>query len=248
MVIDELPIGSTVRFGRYALGNRPELIDIDWIKADTDNSMISEKVLFGMKYDETEDFGRQNYDYNQSNIRQMINSDNLSWYRPTHPRDRSNNYVHFEVFYENVGAYKGFLYHFSEEELLLIDPYGIDYMRLPTVSEINGGFRYFKKHGKRAKPVPQFGGISIAGYHGGSFSPYYMLGDKPDELFELTRSGSVKAKMPNFPSGVRPVFKLKPNSEVIQVDENTYQISLSLNVPTRFFNSTKSLDWLLGSE
>lgn len=251
MVISELPVGSVVRLGRYALGHRPDdMIDIDWIKVSKNNDFISQKVLLGIQFDAIE-CCNENYDYSLSNIRQFMNSENHSWYHPTHPNDRGPEYVMLDSYVTiHAGRYSGLLSHFQDSEISVLEMVNDDYMRLPTVSEIvGGGFQYFKRYGKRAHPVYEFGQLSLDNYREGMYHRYYMiddLGPITPNLAEMGRDGNYGGISPAKYSGLRPVCKIKASAAVEQTGKNTYKMNISSTGAVKFFKETQSLDWLLG--
>mgnify|MGYP003306691642 CR=1 FL=1 len=249
MVINELPVGSVVRLGRYALGHRPDdMIDIDWIKVSKNNDFISQKVLLGIQYDARENWD-ENYDYSLSNIRQFMNSENHAWYHPTHPNDRGPDYVMLDNYITiNTGRYSGFLSHFQDAEISALELVNDDYMRLPTVSEIMGGFQYFKRYGKRAHPVNEFGCLSLNNYREGMYYRYYMIDNLSpiNYLAEMGRDGNYSVISPVNYSGLRPVCKIKAGAAVEQTGKNTYKMNISSTGPVKFFKETQSIDWLLG--
>lgn len=247
MVIGELPVGSVVRFGRYFMPHRSDdQIDIDWIKVSKQNDFITQKVLLGMQYDPFEGWNT-NDNYELSNIRQFINSEQHSWYHPTHPNDCGPGYISLES-YRRVGIhhYSGFLSFFSDEEINAIESNGGDRMRLPTMLEINGGFPYFKRYGKRAHPTWQYGELEYDNYRDGMFSRYYVIGEGHSRVAQLSRTGAFEHISPAAYSGVRPVCKIKGDTEVEQTDKNTYKTIILSDKPVKFFKETQSIDWLLG--
>ena len=250
MVINERPVGSIVRLGRYALGHRPDdMIDIDWIKVSKNNDFISQKVLLGIQFDAREGWN-ENYDYSLSNIRQFMNSENHSWYHPTHPNDHGPDYVMLDNYVTiHTGRYSGFLSHFQDSEISVLEPTNDDYMRLPTVSEIMGGFPYFKRYGKRARPVEEYGSLSLNNYREGMYHRYYMIDNMSPitpNLAEMGRDGSYSGISPVKYSGLRPVCKIKASATVIETGKNTYKMNISSTGPVKFFKETQSIDWLLG--
>lgn len=247
MVINELPVGSIVRLGRYALGHRPdEMIDIDWIKVSRQNDFIAQKVLLGMQYDALENWN-ENTDYSYSNIRQFMNSDQHSWFHPTHPHDVCSSYITLDNWVSiNISRYSGLLSFFYDEELKLIEQSGHDSLRLPTAAEVMGGFPYFKRYGKRAHPVTQYGELAYDCFRESMFARYYVTGSERRPVCEMDRAGNICEISPAKYSGVRPVCKIQSDAEVIETGKNTYKMNISSTGPVRFFKETQSLDWLLG--
>lgn len=254
MVIDELPIGSRVRFGRYSISDRDSVIDIDWIKVSDDNQFITEKVLLGTKFDEYEGFyGNrgvgENKDYMLSNIRQFINSEELSWYTPAHPTDRDVGFFLFDSGYgTNMRNYKGLLYHFSDSELSMIERKNGDLLRIPTYKEIDGGFSYFKKHGKSAFPVEQYGVLERKNYEEGMRSSYYVREEltlTENKIWEVTRGGRFRHIPTYHYSGVRPVCTIIKNIEVRVGENGLYEILKPSCESTQYFKASHSIEWLL---
>lgn len=247
MVIGELPVGSVVRLGRYVMPHRTDdQVDIDWIKVSKQNEFISQKVLLGMQFDPCEGWNTNN-SYELSNIRQFLNSENHSWYHPTHPNDRGPGYVMLDNYRRvPVHHYSGLLSLFSDEEMGFLETNGSDRMRLPTMREINGGFPYFKRHGKRAHPTEVWGELAYDNYKETMYAEYYVLGDDGYDATEMDRAGNFNNISPARYSGVRPVCKIKSVAEVLQTGTNTYKMNLSSSGPVKFFKETHPLDWLLG--
>lgn len=254
MVISELPIGSTVQFGRYQMGHMTCTTDIKWIKVSNENHFISEKVLLGAVFDAYESNWRTNNDYLLSNIRQFMNSDISNWYTPTHRYDKEMGYIFFDEtgYTINMNRYDGLLHHFTDEELSAFElqPFTGDFLRLPTEREIAGGFPYFKKHGRKAYHEPEYGSLERKGYHEGMFASYYVIDEMQEvpngEVGEISRSGRFRRIWPHMYSGVRPVCKLRADRKVTQITENTYKMNISSATPVKYFEETQSLDWLLG--
>ena len=247
MVINELPVGSRVRFGRYAIANR-DPVEIDWIKVSKQNHFISEKALLGMKFDEFETNYCFNSNYSESNIRQFMNSDEFTWFHPTTPNDRSTEYITFDSYITvDMKKYRGLLYYFTDHELSLIEKQNGDYLRLPTAREIDGGFPYFKRYGKRARPMDEYGYLERSNYKPGMYCAYYVDDGRNDGyVTEFDKSGNFNNIRPAHYSGVRPVCRLYELSEVIETGKNTYKMNLSSSEPVKFFKETQSIDWLLG--
>lgn len=247
MVISELPVGSVVRLGRYALGHKPDdMIDIDWIKVSKENDFISQKVLLSMQFDAREGW-TENRNYELSNIRQFMNSEQHHWYHPTHPDDYPPGRIMLDSYITiRIDRYPGLLSHFSDEEIRLLSGSDGNRLRLPTVSEIQGGFPYFKRYGKRARVSPEFGILSLDNYNEGMCHRYFLLNDTIDSLAELDRAGNIRGISPINHSGVRPVCRIKESAEVVQTGKNTYKMNLLSTKPLRFFKETQPIDWLLG--
>ena len=246
MVINELPVGSIVFLGSYRIAD--VFYELEWIKVSKDNHFISKYVLNGMQYDAHEGYSH-NYDYHLSNIRQYMNSEDASWYKPTHPNDSAPSYFRYESYtMVNPCRWPGMLYHFNDGDMSCIDQENGDYFRLPTVNEImRGGFPYFNRKGKRAHPLPEYCSRERGYYSSGAFSSYFMLDDtRRDGLAELSRSGSIDRISPTRYSGIRPVCKLKADSIVEGYTNNTYKCVPDPSKARRYFEETQSIDWLLG--
>ena len=253
MVINELPIGSIVRFGRFMPVNSADLTNIKWIKVSNDNHFISKKVLIGAAFDAYELNWMSNNDYSLSNIRQFMNADTERWYMPTHQYDKEMGYLFYPDtgYTVNTGRYKGLLNYFTDAELGAFEHLeNGDFLRLPTKREIEGGFPYFIHRGRKAHAIDSYGTIERKNYHRGMFASYYIIDESQSiphgSVGEVTRTGQFINILPHTHSGVRPVCKLMADREVTAVSENTYEINLSSATPGRYFEETQSLDWLLG--
>ena len=249
MVINELPVGGIVRLGRYNMSHLNYNIEINWIKVSDDNHFITERVLLGTKFDEFESNWENNNDYWLSNIRQFINSDEANWYLPTHQYDKPVDYIYLNGGHSiRMSRYKGLLYYFEDKELSAFERFESgDFLRLPTSAEMLGGFRYFKKKSVRAYPVDEYGYLERKNYREGMYASYFVMDQRADGMVtEISRLGRFQSFMPCNYSGVRPVCKLKGHYELTPFIDNTYKMNLSSATPVKYFEETRSLDWLLG--
>ena len=126
MTIEELKVGSRVMFGNYGV-NSDRTYPIWWVKATKDCDFITESVLDYLMFDAKEpnngDYGCRNYgnpNYNLSNIRQFLNSEDEDWFIPQHAADNwpnSRRQDSLASYGDPGGTYRdhhGFLRHFED--------------------------------------------------------------------------------------------------------------------------------------
>ena len=95
--IDDLKIGSVIRFGSYSADkNDQSPPPIEWYKADQDNRLLSRYCIDYLVFDTIEHHTElywltPNADYALSNIHQFLNSEETEWWAPTHPNDACPN-------------------------------------------------------------------------------------------------------------------------------------------------------------
>lgn len=129
MTIEELKVGSRVMFGNYGVDS-DRAYPIWWVKATKDCDFITESVLNYLMFDAKEpnsgDYGCRNYgnpNYNLSNIRQFLNSEDEDWYIPQHAADNwpNNRRQDSLASYGDPGGtyrhHHGFLRHFEDYEI-----------------------------------------------------------------------------------------------------------------------------------
>lgn len=136
MNISEVPLGSIIRFGAYAV--RSEVPHaVDWYKVNRDNTLISKTSEDYLSYDAKESHaGCGNNDYGTSNIDQFLNKSDEDWYIPVHVNDRppsASNCRRSSHYHDHPG----FLAFFKEWEINLIKTSEIKYRncRVPENSD-----------------------------------------------------------------------------------------------------------------
>ena len=129
-----MSVGSTFKFGKYQVESETPWA-IEWeIVHQTDEYQIAQTKqiidlrCFDAKESSNTDSNRKNYGNNNwqySNIKQFLNSDQANWYSAQHqydaPPNSSNCYQYFKgTTYNAYDTHKGFLYYFSDEEKNLL--------------------------------------------------------------------------------------------------------------------------------
>ena len=124
-----LTLGSTFNFGKYQVESEDPW-SIEWeIVHQTDEYQIAQtKQIIDLRcFDAIEstntDSGRKNYGNNNwqySNIKQFLNSDQATWYSAQHSYDAPPNSSNVWNNYNPYDTHKGFLYYFSDEEKNLL--------------------------------------------------------------------------------------------------------------------------------
>ena len=98
--VSKIRVGTKLLLGQYGV-SADEIFPIMWLKATPNGDFIAAKVLDYICFDGRErqsaDYNMRmfgNPDYGRSNILQFLNSQDESWWNPTHesdsPPDRSN--------------------------------------------------------------------------------------------------------------------------------------------------------------
>ena len=130
----KLALGDTFKFGKYQVESESPWA-IEWeIVHQTDTYQIAQtKQIIDLRpFDAKEStntdsnrskYGNNNWQY--SNIKQFLNSDQATWYSAQHSYDappNSSNCYHYSkgTTYNAYDTHKGFLYYFSDEEKSLL--------------------------------------------------------------------------------------------------------------------------------
>lgn len=125
-----MTIGSTFTFGKYQVASEdPWAIEWEIVHQTDDYQIAQTKQIidcrcFDAKESSNTDSDRVSYgnnNWNVSNIKQFLNSDQATWYSAQHqydaPPDTSANTGSYNTQYQ---SHKGFLYYFSDEEKALL--------------------------------------------------------------------------------------------------------------------------------
>ena len=125
--LSTLSLGSTFNFGKYQVESETPW-SIEWeIVHQTDDYQIAQtKQIIDMRcFDAKESTNtnsdRSNYgnnNWNVSNIKQFLNSDQATWYSAQHSYDAPPNSTNTTT--NPYDTHKGFLYYFSDEEKNLL--------------------------------------------------------------------------------------------------------------------------------
>ena len=154
-MLSSLPIGAKVKFGKHSInGETPQ--DIRWLIANINGTvvtLITSEIIDIRVFDAIESVNTDaSNNYGESNIRQWLNSSELSWYVAQHGNDTPPSDIASagNTHYANR---PGFLYHFSTSErgALLTTPIVTgrayspttyttnDKVFLPSLTEVSGG-------------------------------------------------------------------------------------------------------------
>ena len=129
-----MSLGSTFNFGKYQVESEdPWAIEWEIVHEDSDGLIAQTKQIIDLRcFDAKEStntdsnrskYGNNNWQY--SNIKQFLNSDQATWYSAQHqydaPPNSSNCYQYSNgTTYNAYDTHKGFLYYFSDEEKSLL--------------------------------------------------------------------------------------------------------------------------------
>lgn len=236
MTIADLKTGAKLVFGNYGVGH--ELYPISWLKTGKENVFLSEFVLDILRFDNREPdnpqrdeyyFGCSNYAI--SNIVQFINSCDDNWYEPMHQYDSPPGIINAAR--DNLGDYlhhPGFLSGFEDYELECLD----GRINLPTIANILGTgrearFPLFNRKGYRGRPSQDL--IYNKHQHDmgeGSFCEFWAVDEtntKSCEVSYIDRAGSKRNCYASHRKGLRPVCRLKPNTQVELHADGMYRIT-----------------------
>ena len=124
-----MTLGSTFNFGKYQVESETPW-SIEWeIVHQTDDYQIAQTKqiidlrCFDAKESTNTDSGRSKYGNNNwqySNIKQFLNSDQATWYSSQHSYDAPPNSTNVYNGINPYDTHKGFLYYFSDEEKSLL--------------------------------------------------------------------------------------------------------------------------------
>ena len=126
--LSKVGVGSTFNFGKYQVESEdPWSIEWEIVHEDSDELIAQTKQIIDLRcFDAIEstniDSNRSKYgnnNWNVSNIKQFLNSDQATWYSAQHSYDAPPNSSN--VWNGNpYDTHKGFLYYFSDEEKSLL--------------------------------------------------------------------------------------------------------------------------------
>lgn len=220
MKISDLAIGDYLMFGRFPKAGERRVPDLLWRKASSQNGFFTENPIGKFSADaiEPDNESRDRRErgsnfYPQTNICQMLNSEDEDWYKPQHETDAAS---------ERMMKYPGFLHLFEEWERKMIVPHEI-------VSVVPAGFK--RKFGEQVKSVVKvsipsksqiFGGEDTT--EGSRLDIFDLgVGMHPDTLTRsffgtglcaIGRSGKLINFTPANETGICPLIHLNGDSEV----------------------------------
>ena len=250
--VADLKIGSKIILGAYPVSLDQTPAPITWLKADVANRCISDKVLDVLAFDAAEvrdvrrtAYGDQfvmepNNNYALSNIHQYLNSQNVNWFTPTHPKDEPPELYprHVQLRGTEYKDHPGFLNYFEgfeiaamkEDRVVIGGEELTSLVRLPTLEEIKNDamkFTLFRRKGVRAHPTPElvYGRRNAFLTESGFASFWTTDGSNGGSYVRYIDRGSyVSSSDPRYPNGVRPVIMLKPETKVRLIDKDTYEL------------------------
>lgn len=233
--VKELNIGDRLLLGRYSAD--PLNIDpprITWLKASPNCDFITEFAIDRLIYDKRE--VGDNRDYLRSNIHQFLNSEERSWYSPTHPRDipplQTNPWY---LGYGMYGDHPGFLTFFDDFEVDSLVNTCMGKICLPEVTNFTQSasqFKLFSRKGIRAKFTSDcwnahWREMEIERFVGSSYietmtrSPYSY----DSRICIIDRSGALYNCSTDTPLGVRPICVVNPDTKISIVFPGVYEVT-----------------------
>lgn len=220
MKISDLGIGAYLVFGRFPKSGERGTPDLLWRKATNQNGFYTETNIGRFSADalEPDNESRDRRErgsnfYPQTNIFQMLNSEDEDWYRPQHEADAAS---------EKMMQYPGFLHLFEDWERKMIVPHEI-------VSVVPAGFK--RKFGEQVKSVVKVSIPSKSQLLGGEdttegtrFDIFELGGAMHSDvltrtsvgtgLYAVGRNGKLINFTPANEVGVCPFIQLDGDSEV----------------------------------
>ena len=117
-LLSNLPIGAKVKFGKHSInGETPQ--DIRWLIANINGTvvtLITSEIIDIRVFDAIESVSAEaSNNYGESNIRQWLNSSDVSWYVAQHSNDSPPSDI-ASAGNTHYAHRPGFLYHFSTSE------------------------------------------------------------------------------------------------------------------------------------
>lgn len=238
MTIGALKIGARLILGKYGVRNESPY-PIVWLKGTPNSDFIAEQTIDYICFDSCErannDRQMQYYgngNYQLSNLLSFLNSDEETWYRPTHQADAPPSRQNVRSIDCEYESHYGFLYHFEDYEVDSIrhhsypvaNEHVTSMLRLPSSDDILGAnrFKLFSKKGVRAKGTDDMvANRWRAGFDYNSYIDFWVsdAGNSAYSAKLISRSGCVDSAQPSNNSGLRPVCSLKPET-VVSVDGN----------------------------
>lgn len=263
MKISEVPLGSIIRFGSYAVRDEKPHV-INWYKVRSDNTLMSKEHEDYLSFDATEpDNHNGNNDYELSNIDQFLNKAEENWYVSTHETDAPPNESNCRR-----GSYytdhPGFLGFFKDWEVSLIEDSLIKYRKpittqmaiikrkvfLPSLSNYNSEFddAFGGEEDARFEWVPPGAGvtaeckehtttglISMDGMLRSMLRTTYPSSNS--QVCAFSREMGRQIRQAYNESAIRPMLKLQNDAEVEEVlveGEQIYVvIQTSTEIPTQ---------------
>ena len=236
LTVSQLKVGARLRLGSYHCNPGNTYIPIYWVKTGRDNLFITESIIDYLAFDGKEPqnarsvdvryFG--NPDYELSNIKQFLNSEEIEWFEKTHDADEPPASGRTDSWDTNYQNHPGFLNGFEAFEVASLD----GDVRLPHLSEIIGDSHLplFSQKGVRPKMTAELYRSKLsryAGYRASSFCDFCTQDIDPryeSQIVVIGRDGRPTRRYPFSGVGVRPLCKIKPDTKVAVDDNGVYII------------------------
>lgn len=228
LTLGKLKVGSRLKFGRYTAGIGTEPQPILWLKASPKCDFITEYAVDQLCYDagecrQGERYSTSHNEYELSNINQFLNSENDSWFHPTHQYDNPPRYH----------EHPGFLYNFDPSELDVLEEKELECgisvrVALPTENDIVfQGLPLFKKRGLRAHPSSD---LMLTRLTFMSQTQFLNVGTRTphrsrEGCFYTVDYGGYEGSCSSMSApGIRPMCFPNPNTPCVMVDDGIYEI------------------------
>ncbi len=234
MTVKHMKIGAELVLGQYGIIS-DDPAPVVWLKATPNGDFITEGVVdyicFDAKEGRSDNYAERFYgrpDYRLSNILSFINSDQQSWFTPTHIYDEPPEGMNVAVYGDAYTDHPGFLYEFEDYEIgCLVEKDG-SLIRLPSFDDVLGGdrFRLFSRKGVRAHGSTDFVNRKgfMKGFDDGSFIDFWLSGGGGDGLSAVSRTGYRESKSAYGSSGLRPVCTLKLDTVLRLGEDGVYHV------------------------
>jgi hypothetical protein len=270
-LLSSLPIGAKVKFGKHSI-NGETAQDITWLVVAKNHSgypsnsvtLLTQQIIDLRAVDAAEptnsDLNRQGYGnntYSLSNINQWLNSNEDSWYTPTHSVDHAPDNAHTDLS-TGYDTRPGFLSNFTSSEiaailqtpLIAIAHFNtteslISGVFLPSVTEVGfdsglldgSAWKYFKEDSSRRASITaqcKANTMSTAKYKEGSYwnwglrSAYHST---VHYMQTVTDSGELSfIACRDGDCGIRPVVNLDGAEKVSDVTDSDGCYTMILNL------------------
>ena len=251
--IDDLKIGSVIRFGSYSADkNDQSPPPIEWYKADQDNRLLSRYCIDYLVFDTIEHHTElywltPNADYALSNIHQFLNSEETEWWASTHPSDACPNRGAQWMSWASYAGHAGFLSLFESAELNSIEEVVLQNniddsdvlarVWLPSAADISS-LPLFKTVGVRARMTNETykkAQYNLSNLYADSFCPFWLRDSRTeflsDRVLVLGRNAHITHESPLNSCGVRPLIKLAADTKVVPDGSGYTVVGRGENVP-----------------
>ena len=253
MKLSDLPVGSKIKFGKYAVEDEsPQpiiwlIVDKNYYNKDEYN-LITEKIIDLRAFDAREPNNPNNNNkkygntfYEQSNIFQWLNSDKKDWYNSKHEYDQfpSNDYITNNTPYNN---HSGFLYNFTKEDKLLLNNHLVF---LPSSIEITNGFSFFKENSLKSILTQQCFNNTLSDSKPSTIniSWHYLLRSEynSSNIHAIHQNGSLSQVYPcRGDCGIRPCISLYNDIIISDILDSDDCYNIIFPKTTKYINYKRS--------